>query len=205
MREPPAANGENCVIMLSKLCPLRPGAYHVGVTKVRLHAANSSTDLSNTTFLTDQQLMCQAMPFFFFVLFQRQLFLKEDVYQLLECKRERTRHLAALTLQRYTRMFFVRKRFLAFRKKIIGLQARCRGYLARSACSRFEKFQFSGVYVKKVWCLQWIKTRETLKHWWTLDQCTGWCFLGLLPQLQGWNSSCVKPFWTFRWSLQNDH
>lgn len=35
MRELPAANGENCVIMLSKLCLLRPGAYHVGVTKVR--------------------------------------------------------------------------------------------------------------------------------------------------------------------------
>lgn len=62
-----------------------------------------------------------------------QLFLKEDIYQLLECKRERTRHLAALTLQRYTRMFFVRKRFVALRKKIIGLQAQCRGYLARSA------------------------------------------------------------------------
>ncbi|XP_076608369.1 unconventional myosin-XV [Chaetodon auriga] len=92
MREPPAASGENCVMMLSKLCPLRPGAYHVGVTK---------------------------------------LFLKEDIYQLLECKRERTRQLAALTLQRYTRMFFVRKRFVAFRKKIIGLQAQCRGFLTR--------------------------------------------------------------------------
>ncbi|XP_068560532.1 unconventional myosin-XV [Cebidichthys violaceus] len=90
--EPPAANGENCVIMLSKLCLLRPGDYHVGVTK---------------------------------------LFLKEDIYQLLECKRERSRQLAALTLQRYTRMFFVRKRFVAFRKKIIGLQAQCRGFLTR--------------------------------------------------------------------------
>ncbi|XP_042360382.1 unconventional myosin-XV [Plectropomus leopardus] len=92
IREPPAANGENCVIMLSKLCLLRPGAYHVGVTKI---------------------------------------FLKEDIYQLLECKRERARQLAALTLQRYTRMFFVRKRFLAFRKKIIALQAQCRGFLTR--------------------------------------------------------------------------
>ncbi|GLD74594.1 unconventional myosin-XV, partial [Lates japonicus] len=92
IRELPPANGENCVIMLSKLCPLRPGAYHVGVTKI---------------------------------------FLKEDVYQLLECKRERSRHLAALTLQRYTRMFFVRKRYMAFRKKIIGLQAQCRGFLTR--------------------------------------------------------------------------
>ncbi|XP_041673445.1 unconventional myosin-XV [Cheilinus undulatus] len=92
LREPPPANGDNCVIMLSKLCPLRPGAFHVGVTK---------------------------------------LFLKEDIYQLLECKRERTRQLAALTLQRYTRMFFVRKRFVAFRNKIIRLQAQCRGFLTR--------------------------------------------------------------------------
>ncbi|XP_052360209.1 unconventional myosin-XV-like, partial [Oncorhynchus keta] len=71
VKQPPAPDGENCVIMLSKLVPLRPGAYQVGVTK---------------------------------------LFLKEDVYQLLESKRERVRQVAALTLQRYTRMFFVRKR-----------------------------------------------------------------------------------------------
>lgn len=62
---------------------------------------------------------------------KRQLFLKEDIYQMLEYKRERMRHLAALTLQRYARMFFVRKRYLAFRKKIIWLQAQCRGYLTR--------------------------------------------------------------------------
>lgn len=66
-----------------------------------------------------------------------QLFLKEDIYQLLECKRERSRQLAALTLQRYTRMFFVRKRFVAFRKKIIALQAQCRGFLTRSATASF--------------------------------------------------------------------
>ncbi|XP_016533849.1 unconventional myosin-XV-like [Poecilia formosa] len=92
LKQPPPANGENCVIMLSKLCPLRPGAFHIGVTK---------------------------------------LFLKEDVYQLLECKRERCRELAALTLQRYARMFFVRKRFVEFRNKIIGFQAHSRGYLLR--------------------------------------------------------------------------
>uniref|UniRef100_M3ZGT3 Myosin XVA n=1 Tax=Xiphophorus maculatus TaxID=8083 RepID=M3ZGT3_XIPMA len=92
LKQPPPANGENCVIMLSKLCPLRPGAFHIGVTK---------------------------------------LFLKEDVYQLLECKRERCRELAALTLQRYARMFFVRKRFVEFRNKIIGFQAHSRGFLLR--------------------------------------------------------------------------
>ncbi|XP_054861298.1 unconventional myosin-XV [Amphiprion ocellaris] len=88
----PAATAENCVILLSKLCPLRPGIFHVGVTK---------------------------------------LFLKEDIYQLLECKRERSRQLAALTLQRYTRMFFVRKRYVEFRMRIIRFQAHCRGFIVR--------------------------------------------------------------------------
>ncbi|XP_069005770.1 unconventional myosin-XV [Embiotoca jacksoni] len=92
IKQLPAANGENCVILLSKLCPLRPGTFHVGVTK---------------------------------------LFIKEDIYQLLECKRERARELAALTLQRYTRMFFVRKRFVEFRIKMIRFQAQCRGFLMR--------------------------------------------------------------------------
>lgn len=35
MKQPPPANGENCVMMLRKLCPVRPGAFQVGVTKVR--------------------------------------------------------------------------------------------------------------------------------------------------------------------------
>lgn len=60
-----------------------------------------------------------------------QLFLKEDIYQLMECKRERSRHLAALTLQRYTRMFFVRKRYVDFRNRIIRFQAQCRGFIVR--------------------------------------------------------------------------
>ncbi|KAK6290872.1 hypothetical protein J4Q44_G00387280 [Coregonus suidteri] len=100
LKQPPAPDGENCVIMLSKLVPLRPGAYQVGVTK---------------------------------------LFLKEDVYQLLESKRERVRQLAALTLQRYTRMFFVRKRYKEFRTKIIRLQAHCRGFLTRKRYLKMKK------------------------------------------------------------------
>ncbi|KAF7669609.1 hypothetical protein LDENG_00170630 [Lucifuga dentata] len=92
LQELPPPTGENCVILLSKLCPLRLGVCHVGVSKI---------------------------------------FLKEDVYHLLECKLERSRHLAAVTLQCYTRMFFVRKRFVAFRNKIIRLQAQFRGFLTR--------------------------------------------------------------------------
>ncbi|XP_016361399.1 unconventional myosin-XV-like [Sinocyclocheilus anshuiensis] len=101
LKQPPPANGENCVIMLRKLCPVRPGAFQVGVTK---------------------------------------LFVKEDIYFLLESKRDRVRHVAALTLQRYVRMFFVRKRYMAFRMKIIRLQAHCRGFLTRK---RYVKMRAS--------------------------------------------------------------
>ncbi|TRY59058.1 hypothetical protein DNTS_008381 [Danionella cerebrum] len=101
LKQPPPANGENCVIMLGKLCPIRPGAFQVGVTK---------------------------------------LFMKEDIHFILESKRDRVRHVAALTLQRYTRMFFVRKRYTEFRMKIIRLQAHCRGFLTRK---RYVKMRAS--------------------------------------------------------------
>ncbi|KAM9454739.1 unconventional myosin-XV [Clarias gariepinus] len=92
LKNAPPPNGDNCVIMLTKLCPIKKGDYQMGVSK---------------------------------------LFLKEDVYQLLESKRDRMRHLAALTLQRYVRMYFARKSFLKFRTNMTKLQARCRGYLMR--------------------------------------------------------------------------
>ncbi|KAJ8345179.1 hypothetical protein SKAU_G00293720 [Synaphobranchus kaupii] len=108
LKEPPPPNGENCVIMLSKICPLKKGAFQVGVTKI---------------------------------------FIKEEVHQLLESKRDRVMHVAALTLQRYTRMFFVRKRYVSFRMKIIRLQAHCRGYLARK---RYVKMRASLVKIRSL-------------------------------------------------------
>lgn len=60
-----------------------------------------------------------------------QLFLKEQLYQALESKRARAHHLAALTLQRYARTFFIKRRFRSLRRKIVLLQTRARGYLAR--------------------------------------------------------------------------
>uniref|UniRef100_A0A3Q1H7Z5 Myosin XVA n=1 Tax=Acanthochromis polyacanthus TaxID=80966 RepID=A0A3Q1H7Z5_9TELE len=118
----PAATAENCVILLSKLCPLRPGIFHVGVTK---------------------------------------LFLKEDIYQLLECKRERSRQLAALTLQRYTRMFFVRKRYVEFRMRIIRFQAHCRGFIVRKQYVKMRKclVQFRSLVHMYVNRKQYIKVR----------------------------------------------
>ncbi|XP_066545291.1 unconventional myosin-XV [Amia ocellicauda] len=92
LKQPIPPDGENCVIVLKKLCPVKNGTFQVGVTK---------------------------------------LFMKEDLYQLLESKRDRVLHVAALTLQRYTRMFFVRRRYLSMRRKIVKLQAHSRGYLTR--------------------------------------------------------------------------
>ncbi|XP_046693235.1 unconventional myosin-XV [Silurus meridionalis] len=92
LKTTPPPDGDNCIIMLTKLCPVKKGDCQVGVSK---------------------------------------LFLKEEVYQLLESKRDRVRHLAALTLQRYVRMYLARKSFVKFRARMTKLQARCRGFLVR--------------------------------------------------------------------------
>ncbi|NXL77750.1 MYO15 protein, partial [Leptocoma aspasia] len=67
-----------------------------------------------------------------------QLFLKEQLYQALESKRSRAHHLAALTLQRYARTFFIKRRFRSLRRKIVLLQSRARGYLARQRYRRMR-------------------------------------------------------------------
>ncbi|XP_047189847.1 unconventional myosin-XV [Scophthalmus maximus] len=92
LRDLPPADGENCVIMLHKLGPVKIGSYQLGVSKI---------------------------------------FLKEESYQLLEGKRDRVLNLAAMTLQRYTRMCFVRKNFVKFRRRVTLFQARSKGYVAR--------------------------------------------------------------------------
>ena len=65
-----------------------------------------------------------------------QLFLKEHLHQLLEGMREHVLNLAALTLQRCLRGFFIQRRFRSLRHKIILLQSRARGYLARCGPER---------------------------------------------------------------------
>uniref|UniRef100_A0A671TUP7 Myosin XVA n=1 Tax=Sparus aurata TaxID=8175 RepID=A0A671TUP7_SPAAU len=84
LRDLPPADGENCVIMLHKLGPVKNGTYQLGVSKI---------------------------------------FLKEELYQLLEGKRDRVLNIAAMTLQRYTRMCFVRKNFIKFKRRMVMFEA----------------------------------------------------------------------------------
>ncbi|TNN75925.1 Unconventional myosin-XV [Liparis tanakae] len=101
LKDPPPADGENCVVMLHKLCPVKSGSYQLGVSKI---------------------------------------FLKEELYQLLEGKRDRLLDIAAMTLQRYTRACFVQKTFAKTRRRLILFETRCRGYLARREFARRRKY-----------------------------------------------------------------
>ncbi|KAJ6655974.1 hypothetical protein lerEdw1_004559 [Lerista edwardsae] len=75
------------------------------------------------------------------------LFMKENVYQQLEARRDRIVHMAAMTLQRYTRGFLIKKRFYALRRRLILIQARARGYLVR------QKYRRLRVTLIRVRCL----------------------------------------------------
>ncbi|XP_014791652.1 PREDICTED: unconventional myosin-XV [Calidris pugnax] len=81
--------------------------------------------------------LCPVNPSMYYVGVTK-LFLKEQLYQALESKRSRAHHLAALTLQRYARTFFIKKRFRSLRRKIVLLQSRARGYLARQRYRRMR-------------------------------------------------------------------
>ena len=52
MKQPPPAIGDNCVIMLMKLCPVRPGAFQVGVTKVRDDPLTSVQNIGKASLFT---------------------------------------------------------------------------------------------------------------------------------------------------------
>ncbi|KAM6939466.1 LOW QUALITY PROTEIN: unconventional myosin-XV [Xenentodon cancila] len=101
LKDLPPADGENCVLVLHKLCPVRKGSYQVGVSKI---------------------------------------FMKEELYQLLEGKRDRVLDIAAMTLQKYTRTYFVRQNFKKFRHWLTLFQARCKGYLARRQFALRRKY-----------------------------------------------------------------
>ncbi|XP_023792922.1 unconventional myosin-XV [Cyanistes caeruleus] len=82
--------------------------------------------------------LCPVNPSMYYVGVTK-LFLKEQLYQALESKRARAHHLAALTLQRYARTFFIKRRFRSLRRKIVLLQSRARGYLARQRYRRMRR------------------------------------------------------------------
>ncbi|XP_064008778.1 unconventional myosin-XV [Pogoniulus pusillus] len=82
--------------------------------------------------------LCHVDPSMYYVGVTK-LFLKEQLYQALEGKRSRAHHLAALTLQRYARTFFIKRRFRSLRRKIVLLQTRARGYLARRRYRRMRR------------------------------------------------------------------
>ncbi|NWR81119.1 MYO15 protein, partial [Centropus unirufus] len=82
--------------------------------------------------------LCPVSPSMYYVGVTK-LFLKEQLYQALESKRARAHHLAALTLQRYARTFFIKRRFRSLRRKIVLLQSRARGYLARQRYRRMRR------------------------------------------------------------------
>ncbi|XP_049428716.1 unconventional myosin-XV [Epinephelus fuscoguttatus] len=68
------------------------------------------------------------------------IFLKEELYQLLEGKRDRVLNIAAMTLQRYTRACMIRKKFAKLRLRVTMFEARCRGYLARKKFVQRRKY-----------------------------------------------------------------
>nr|KAF6398725.1 myosin XVA [Molossus molossus] len=82
--------------------------------------------------------LCTVMPNMYRVGISK-LFLKEHLHQLLESMREHVLNLAALTLQRFLRGFFIQRRFCSLRHKIIMLQSRARGYLARQRYKQMRK------------------------------------------------------------------
>ncbi|NXD40844.1 MYO15 protein, partial [Copsychus sechellarum] len=99
-----------------------------------------------------------------------QLFLKEQLYQALESKRCRAHHLAALTLQRYARTFFIKRRFRSLRRKIVLLQSRARGYLARQ---RYRRMRHTLIKFRSLVHI-YVNRRRYLKVSW-----------GLPPQVSG--------------------
>lgn len=116
LKQTPPADGDTCVVMLHKLGPVKVGSYQLGVSKVSARRRPVSRGGKRVAVTTDVFA---------------QIFLKEELYQLLEGKRDRLLNVAAITLQRFTRMVFVRKNFMKFRQRVVGFESRCRGYLAR--------------------------------------------------------------------------
>ncbi|XP_029102796.1 unconventional myosin-XV-like [Scleropages formosus] len=95
------------------------------------------------------------------------LFMKEDLYQMLESKRDRVMHVAAVTLQRYYRMHFLRRKYASLRVKVVKLQASCRGFLVRKYYTEMRQnlIKFRALINTYVNSKRLIKTKiETLRQ-----------------------------------------
>ncbi|NXI62764.1 MYO15 protein, partial [Anseranas semipalmata] len=103
--------------------------------------------------------LCPVSPSMYYVGVSK-LFLKEQLYQALESKRARAHHLAALTLQRYARTFFIKRRFRSLRRKIVLLQSRARGYLARQ---RYRRMRHTLIKFRSLVHI-YVNRRRYLKH-----------------------------------------
>uniref|UniRef100_A0A6I8Q197 Myosin XVA n=1 Tax=Xenopus tropicalis TaxID=8364 RepID=A0A6I8Q197_XENTR len=88
------------------------------------------------------------------------LFMKENVYQQLESKRDLLMNKAAVTLQRYSRGYLTRRRYYILRYRIIQLQAVARGYLARKIMMRFRAVV--NIYVNRRKYLRELTKREVV-------------------------------------------
>ncbi|XP_072916951.1 unconventional myosin-XV [Hemitrygon akajei] len=75
------------------------------------------------------------------------IFIKENLYHTLDSKRDGLMLIASLTLQRYARGFFARKRYTELRRTIILLQASARGYITRK---KFQKLKENFIRVRSI-------------------------------------------------------
>ncbi|NXQ44070.1 MYO15 protein, partial [Catharus fuscescens] len=112
--------------------------------------------------------LCPVNPSMYYVGVTK-LFLKEQLYQALESKRCRAHHLAALTLQRYARTFFIKRRFRSLRRKIVLLQSRARGYLARQ---RYRRMRHTLIKFRSLVHI-YVNRRRYLKVSWGLSRPRG--------------------------------
>ncbi|KAM9305752.1 LOW QUALITY PROTEIN: unconventional myosin-XV [Gastrophryne carolinensis] len=91
--------------------------------------------------------LCPSVAPSMFCIGVSKLFMKENVYQQLEVKRDQLMTKAAVTLQRYGRGFLTRKRYAMLRYRVIRLQAVARGYMARQ---RYQNYKRSMLKVRAV-------------------------------------------------------
>ncbi|KAL2298864.1 hypothetical protein Nmel_014472 [Mimus melanotis] len=85
----------------------------------------------------------------------------EQLYQALESKRCRAHHLAALTLQRYARTFFIKRRFRSLRRKIRVTVPSCRQRYRRMRHTLIKFRSLVHIYVNR---RRYLKRKEDARR-----------------------------------------